>query len=401
MRSLCKVWLFLCCFILTMAVPTRVQAQRIRVPFVDVDRYRGQVRVRTPFVRVYRGADGVSVSTPFYRVNVPRSYPVIHPGPIPSPFQPQPAGTFVIQVQVPEGTPVRLPADVTSAMHNPAETRRGSEETAAQKTATRSREKWQASRDARTAQSASNPASAATEGSPIDDSEYSDAVIIKQRGTKTNVQKEPSAEVFAPPTLDSSESTAGSPGPVLRTPGATSDAPPYEAGPKPQAANGQRETANSTNTAAKRGHGKDVVAAKPVNNARGPVHQLIVPAARQSSRPQIRLSVVPLPHVARSAMSSVPGQQRPTANFVQGQRGNYYLTPIAHTELRERFEPSAGTHILALIHPVTRQAFGVELRLPAGTPQIKIKSDEVEFDYGADEIELEFNSDGSVSIDYD
>ena len=121
-------------------------AQIIRVPFVEVDRFNGQVRVSTPFVDVYRGFDGVRVGTPFSQINVPRygvpQYPVGYgvpgygvrlfdyrqrplnsygqaaPGRYASPHRSQRGAA--VRIQVAKGTRVVVPgASQRVAMRNP------------------------------------------------------------------------------------------------------------------------------------------------------------------------------------------------------------------------------------------------------------------------------------------
>ena len=200
----------------------------------------------------------------------------------------------------------------------------------------------------------------------LNEDDYSEPQIIRKRTSGKVVTA--SAETSGPSLTAPAEP---SPNPVTTAAAQVPVAPP---------AKKAQETPQISNSAAPQATAKPEPA-KPT----GPSHQIILPDATGRIRPRLQIGIVQSPQNPSSAQND----------------GLYFLEPIPHTQLREKFEPGEGTHILALIHPFTGQAFGVQVTLPAGMPRIKIDSDEIEFDYGTHEVEVSFNRDGSISMDYD
>ncbi|MBM84210.1 MAG: hypothetical protein CMJ78_26955 [Planctomycetaceae bacterium] len=79
----------------------------------------------------------------------------------------------------------------------------------------------------------------------------------------------------------------------------------------------------------------------------------------------------------------------------------HILHPIAPRDFARYFSPSGGTHLFAFVHPRTGHTVAVQLALPAGRPKMDIETREIELDYGRYEVEIDFERDGSVDIDYD
>ena len=64
------------------------------------------------------------------------------------------------------------------------------------------------------------------------------------------------------------------------------------------------------------------------------------------------------------------------------------------------FRPTAGTHHVWVIHPVTCRPVEVCFTLPPGCPRVRIHQREVEFDYGRREVEIQFRRNGTVRVEY-
>lgn len=76
--------------------------------------------------------------------------------------------------------------------------------------------------------------------------------------------------------------------------------------------------------------------------------------------------------------------------------------PMTLADFKHCFTPVCGTHHLTFVHPVTCRVVHVCLTLPDGCPKIRVGRRSIELDYArCDDIELEFNRNGTVSIDYD
>jgi len=97
----------------------------------------------------------------------------------------------------------------------------------------------------------------------------------------------------------------------------------------------------------------------------------------------------------QQASSPPPAAQRSPGKSV------YNLTPMWHTEIPLHFQPAGGIHLFAIIHPHTLQTVSVQVNLPPGQPRLKLKRDEIEFDYGRFEVEIDFKRDGRVVVKYD
>ena len=84
-----------------------------------------------------------------------------------------------------------------------------------------------------------------------------------------------------------------------------------------------------------------------------------------------------------------------------GGRAVYELVPMWHVEVPRFFEPVAGLHVFAVIHPYTSQTVCVQVSLPEGRPELDVDRNDVEFDYGRHEVEIDFKRDGRVKVKYD
>lgn len=77
------------------------------------------------------------------------------------------------------------------------------------------------------------------------------------------------------------------------------------------------------------------------------------------------------------------------------------LRPVRHTELPRFFEAIGGLHVFAVVHPITGETVCLQLHLPEGRPTIEVDANDLEFDYGELEVEIDFRSDGRATVKYD
>ena len=78
------------------------------------------------------------------------------------------------------------------------------------------------------------------------------------------------------------------------------------------------------------------------------------------------------------------------------------VRPLTLSQFARAFVPTGGVHEALLLHPRTLQPVTVRFSLPYGRPKrVRVERDELEFDYGSYEVELHFDDDGSVDIEYD
>ena len=119
------------------------------------------------------------------------------------------------------------------------------------------------------------------------------------------------------------------------------------------------------------------------------------PAAYQPPAPAYP-PPAPVPPVA-------PAFYPPAAPVPPAPAGHGHHGPMTLEEFAHCFKPTCGVHHLTLIHPVTCRPVHVCLKLPHGeTPRVCVHRRSIEFDYRHhDDIEIEFNRNGTVSIDYD
>lgn len=139
---------------------------------------------------------------------------------------------------------------------------------------------------------------------------------------------------------------------------------------------------------------------------------LVVPIAPGQSRPRLRAYVEAASPQPEPTLQTAPTARRadgvppaPAAELTQSTAPAAVsdaqvirLQPTWHTEVPRYFQPTAGLHVIALVHPYTRQTVAVQLDLPQGQPRIKIGSDRLEFDYGRLEVEIRFRQDGRVVV---
>jgi hypothetical protein len=74
------------------------------------------------------------------------------------------------------------------------------------------------------------------------------------------------------------------------------------------------------------------------------------------------------------------------------------VRPLTHQEFARSFQPTPGTHNVVLLHPRTGAPVNVSFTLPAGTPRVRVRPRELEFDYGRTQVEIRFLFDGRVRV---
>jgi hypothetical protein len=123
-----------------------------------------------------------------------------------------------------------------------------------------------------------------------------------------------------------------------------------------------------------------VATTEPADGEPGERHTLVIPI--DANQPIPRMNVVVGGMVSRPSRGS---------KF-------YELTPIPHSQLQRYYKPQAGLHVFALIHPLTRQPFAVQIRLPDGQPTIDVKHNGVVLDFDGKQRTIEFTRDGGVIV---
>jgi hypothetical protein len=135
-----------------------------------------------------------------------------------------------------------------------------------------------------------------------------------------------------------------------------------------------------------------------VNKTRLPV---VIPVSQPTVLPQGEPVVVPpgqpvevLPPPRRSGVGPVdpaPIVVPPT----------FPVRPPTHAEFASSFRPLPGSYEVVLLHPFTGAPVKACFNLPPGQPKkVRVERDELEFDYGRYEVEIRFNRDGRVSVEY-
>jgi hypothetical protein len=140
---------------------------------------------------------------------------------------------------------------------------------------------------------------------------------------------------------------------------------------------------------------------------------LVIPVDPGQTQPRLRLYVEPTAvasesrvrrdtpnNAARPAPNDLPTPQ-PLDNLPPPANNIVRLQPAWHTDVPKFFQPAAGIHLFAFVHPYTHQTVAVRVDLPAGQPRLKVSGDQLEFDYGRVEVEVRFRKDGRVSIKTD
>lgn len=69
-------------------------------------------------------------------------------------------------------------------------------------------------------------------------------------------------------------------------------------------------------------------------------------------------------------------------------------------EFAASFRPLPGNYQVTLIHPRTCCPVTLCFTLPQGCPRVKVNRDELRFDYGKYEVDIEFKKNGRVKIEY-
>ena len=78
------------------------------------------------------------------------------------------------------------------------------------------------------------------------------------------------------------------------------------------------------------------------------------------------------------------------------------VRPMTHREFAASFRPAPGNYEVVLLHPCTHCAVKVCFTLPPGCiRKIDCDRNDIEFDYGKYEVELNFKRDGRVEVDFD
>lgn len=78
------------------------------------------------------------------------------------------------------------------------------------------------------------------------------------------------------------------------------------------------------------------------------------------------------------------------------------LRPMTHREFAASFRPAPGNYEVVLLHPCTHCPVKVCFTLPPGCiRKIDCDRNDIEFDYGKYEVELNFKRDGRVEVDFD
>lgn len=82
--------------------------------------------------------------------------------------------------------------------------------------------------------------------------------------------------------------------------------------------------------------------------------------------------------------------------------GSPVIQAIRHGDFARSFKPAAGTYEVDFVHPYTCCPVRVCFTLPHGCPKrVSCDRNELKFDYGRCEVEIEFKRDGRVKVDYD
>jgi len=75
--------------------------------------------------------------------------------------------------------------------------------------------------------------------------------------------------------------------------------------------------------------------------------------------------------------------------------------PMTLQQFAHCFQPTPGVHHAVLIHPCTGHPVKVCFTLPPGCPQVELSRHKIEFDYGRREVEIRFESNGTVRVQND
>jgi hypothetical protein len=116
-----------------------------------------------------------------------------------------------------------------------------------------------------------------------------------------------------------------------------------------------------------------------------------LPAPRPLPLPPQGLEVTPLPQgplIGPPALRPAPPIPIPTR-------------PPTLREFAAGFQPIPGTHKVVVMHPRTCAPVCVTFCLPPGCPKIEVQKDEIRFDYGKYDVEIEFRKNGRVEVEYD
>jgi hypothetical protein len=75
---------------------------------------------------------------------------------------------------------------------------------------------------------------------------------------------------------------------------------------------------------------------------------------------------------------------------------------LSVADFAANFLPVPGPHQVVLVHPVTGSPIEVRFTLPNGTPRkVQAGRRDLEFDYGSRGVEINFEKDGTVTVNYD
>src|SRR5262249_49236923 len=111
--------------------------------------------------------------------------------------------------------------------------------------------------------------------------------------------------------------------------------------------------------------------------------------------PPIAVGPAPIPFQPGPQLSPAPIPiPAPTPGAAPGQ-------VLTMQEFAASFQAVPGTHQVNVIHPVTGNPVLVRFTLPAGSPRrVQAGRRDVEFDYGRSAVEIRFEKDGTVKVDY-
>lgn len=401
----------------TFAVTDSATSQILRLPFVNIDRSNGQVRVQAPFVDVYRGNGVTSVRAPF--TNVVRQTPQVRYYRTPyglRPYYVYPQQTYV----PPQTTPRYNPQQLQNRSYRPnAGTNPGTNRsiksqptgpilvppTPVPDAIGRSPQVPPPTPGA--VPLPRTPAPDADRNRPqlipipqtpldaldtldqLDPSETPDASVAQQ--------PDPTQPLLTPPTL--SERRVAKPVGYALTVEIDSAVTVLnsQGGKAPTTAQTRpKEDEDGFVVIRSRSNkGRIQQVSDEVSAAESPV-QSASDAGRIDEQPHYSLVLqvkdgddVPKLKIANRTTAFITPASGSTS---------YRLIAIPHSDLEDHFQPAAGVHVFALIHPATREPLVVKLQVPAGKPNFDLRRDRVVLKYDDVERTVFFTSDGDVIV---
>ncbi len=172
---------------------------------------------------------------------------------------------------------------------------------------------------------------------------------------------------------------------------------------KPGSATDEKETPPKQTPPPKKEHASKPTTPKPTAPQPEPSY-LVIPLRESDRAPRVRVTILrrtpPVPSTGPTAEPppKPAGSPRPEQHSEKNGRSVYELRPMWHTEVPQFFEPVAGLHFFAVIHPYTLQTVCVQVGLPPGRPRLEIDRNDIEFDYGRYDVEIHFKRNGGVAV---